>query len=423
MKKTARKFLKNYVKAFRSFGRKYTTTEDFLANTKSLTEISVQRLSRNEDRAFLEEISRILRIIMSIVEHPHLSTKREEIVARIEQVKQLSNEEFGRVIKESSFWKKRGLEMVPENVYYYQNVDELYIYENRFICLLLNLIEEEIREYSDFYLALLPTLDSKDSLAVAEDDVGEIIGLIKGVSKRISIIKNTRFYKEISRLRPIGRNVQRTNILIRDNLYKQCFFFYRRYMVLGDERVLAKDLTNYYQALILESISEKGFVLRENKSLARTKKWEFISEDFRLSFKKIALDAFVLTVAHIKSKRVCKHLLMVTTSLKGEDIVLPEGDWESVDLLSLWRVCAFEDKDKAPFVLPLKEKELAERWLSGKTAVIVGDYQLYSAFCPMCKSRVSEDDREVFCKACNGKYRFIGKNKDTRIWFISRRGL
>ena len=423
MKRTERKFLKHYIKAFRGFGRKHKTTEDFLGNTKALTEISVQKLSRNEDKAFLMEISRILRVIMSIVEHPHLSTKREEIVARIEQVKQLSNEEFSRAIKESSFWKKRGIEMVPENVYSYQNVDELHIYENRFICLLLNLLEEEVREYSTFYLALLPTLDEKDNLAKTEEDVGEMIELIKGLAKRISIIKNTRFYKEISKLRPIGRNVQRTNILIRDNLYKQCFIFYRRFMATNEEKVLARDLSNYYSAIILETIAERGFVLTENKNLARTKKWNFKSPDFRIVFQKIAPTHFQLVVAHPKSKRVCKHLLILSTSLKGEEILLPEGDYESVDILSLWRVCNYEDRGNAPYVLPLKEKELVERWFLGKTAIIEGDYKIYSSFCPMCKSRVVEEDGEVWCKTCNGKYRFVGKKKESKIWFISRRGL
>lgn len=423
MKRTERKFLKHYIKVFRGFSRKFKTTEDFLGNTKNLTEISVQKLSRNEDRAFLTEISRILRIIMSIVEHPHLATKREEIVARIEQVKQLSNEEFSRAVKESSFWKKRGIDMVPENVYYYQNVDELHIYENRFICLLLNLLEEEVREYSAFYLSLLPTVDEKSNLAQPLEDVGEMIELIKELSKRISIIKNTRFYKEISKLRPIGRNVQRTNILIKDNLYKQCFIFYRRFMATGEEKVVARDLSNYYTAIILETISERGFVLRENKNLARTKKWNFKSSDFRLTFQKIAPSAFQLVVVHPKSKRVCKHLLILTTSLKGEETVLPEGKWESVDILSLWRVCAFEDREKAPYVLPLAEKELVERWFLGKTAIITGDYKIYSSFCPMCKSRVVEEDGEVWCKTCNGKYRFVSKKKDSQIWFISRRGL
>ena len=40
--------------------------------------------------------------------------------------------------------------------------------------------------------------------------------------------------------------------------------------------------------------------------------------------------------------------------------------------MSLWRVCNYEDRGKAPYVLPLKEKELVERWFLGKTAIIEG---------------------------------------------------
>ena len=423
MRNIEKRLLREYTAERRAYERQHTAAADFAAHSRDLTVVSLQAASRAEDGVFLGDISRIISVIMSIVGHPHMSNRREEIVARIERVKQLSNEEFTRVIRESSFWKKRGLDMVPEQVYYYQHVDELVIYENQFICLLVNLIEGELLSYADFYLAMTPTLSEQDSLAPANEDLAGYLENISRQLKRIGIIKSTRFYKEISKRRPIGRNVQRTNILIHDNLYKQCYIFYRRHFAKTDERALAKDLRNYYLTWVLERLVARGFGLVGEGAAKRKRKWIFENKDFRVSVGYVAgACALNLDVRCKGSGRLAKHLLWVSSSLKRDDVPEIEGAWDSVDVLSLWSLVAYEQNEKCALISTLSESQLIDRWLDSKLTVIKVDPKLYARYCPVCKGAVQVEEREVHCRGCGSKYRFLSKKSQMgSIWLVSRR--
>jgi len=120
--------LQEFVSDMKDYCVSYPTGLDFYSNLDKLPMNSLQSLSCEKDQAYLKQVDRILRIIMSIVAHPHISNKREEIVTRIEQAKQLSEEEFRRVLQSGNMWKRHDDKMVPEEVYYYQHVDELAIY-------------------------------------------------------------------------------------------------------------------------------------------------------------------------------------------------------------------------------------------------------------------------------------------------------
>ena len=111
--------LQDYIAQVSDFCTPYTTARRFYSYIDRLGQESLQKVSFENDYEFLKKASTVLNIILSIITHPHIANRREEIVARIEQVKQLNNEEFTRVMKTSQFWKQRGTEMIPEEVYYF----------------------------------------------------------------------------------------------------------------------------------------------------------------------------------------------------------------------------------------------------------------------------------------------------------------
>ena len=129
------------------------------AKIESVVTASLQGFSIDGDREFLKEVSYVLNVIISIIYHPHIANKREEVVIRIEQAQAIDEEAFRRILTDSSLWKQHGLKMVPEEVHYYQHIDELRIYENRFIGMLISIIDKELSRFSTFYLNKLPTLN------------------------------------------------------------------------------------------------------------------------------------------------------------------------------------------------------------------------------------------------------------------------
>ena len=127
---------------------KYESPRSAYAEIEKLETESMQSFSIESDRAFLKEVSSVLNVIISIIYHPHIANKREEVVIRIEQAQQISEEAFRQILADSRLWKSHGMKMIPEEVYHYQHIDELRIYENRFIGLLISLIDKALSSFS-----------------------------------------------------------------------------------------------------------------------------------------------------------------------------------------------------------------------------------------------------------------------------------
>ena len=206
--------------------------ENFSERLDALEKVSLQSFSIENDKKFLRDVSAVLNVIVSIIYHPHISNKREEVIIRIEQAQQIGQEAFLNTIRDSKLWKAHDARMIPEEVYYYQHIDELRIYENRFIGFLIDLIDKELAKFSAFYLSRLPTLTSLDS-TLDSSQVGSVIVDIDRLRRKTQFIKNTYFYREVSKGKPISHKIQPTNILLKDRLYRFCFKFYRSFARRG----------------------------------------------------------------------------------------------------------------------------------------------------------------------------------------------
>ena len=102
---------------------KYQNIEVLYNHLNHIRLLSLQSLSLQEDYVFFDEVSFILSVISSIITHPHLSTRGEDVIVRTELAGNISADAFNQVVKEPIIWKKKGLDMVPEHVHYYQYND------------------------------------------------------------------------------------------------------------------------------------------------------------------------------------------------------------------------------------------------------------------------------------------------------------
>ena len=123
-------YLKRTVSKLNKYAGQHAEYADFYADIESLDIKPLQDLSFQSDLKYFEDLSFILSVIASIISHPHISNAGEHIILRTELANTITNETFQQTMREPKLWKDDGLRMVPEYVYYYQNIDEICIYEN-----------------------------------------------------------------------------------------------------------------------------------------------------------------------------------------------------------------------------------------------------------------------------------------------------
>ena len=91
--------LKENIRQLNKYERANKEPNIFFNNLDSLEFNSLQSVSFVQDNAFFDEISFILNVIASIISHPHLSNKGEDVIIRSELAGHISTESFQRTFK------------------------------------------------------------------------------------------------------------------------------------------------------------------------------------------------------------------------------------------------------------------------------------------------------------------------------------
>ena len=368
------------------------------SHAESAGDFSLQKISYEEDCSYFKEALSLLGIILSIAEKPHVSTRREEVFARIEQAGQLSADDFKRVCRDGSLWKRRGVKMVPEELYYFRNEDELCIYENRFIVLLIDLIGKEITELKRVYGERLPRIgENTDELYAG--DAGMALDFARNIEKRVAYLKNTGFYKIVGKGKPLKGRISPTNILLKDLKYRACFKFYNGFLKYQCEGEEAEDLRSIIKIYILKSLKKLGFDLKDGKNL---NEYKACGKEFLLNFDFNKKGTVILDVTHKISKKTVKYALFAEDGRSAEAAEeFASGDdgknFCSVEMIGEWSL-----KDGVTHELLSRagqtEEEMIYSWLASKIRLIRADSSVYKKYCPACGvSGVYENDGDFSC--------------------------
>lgn len=393
------------------------------SHAESAGDFSLQKISYEEDCSYFKEALSLLGIILSIAEKPHVSTRREEVFARIEQAGQLSADDFKRVCRDGSLWKRRGVKMVPEELYYFRNEDELCIYENRFIVLLIDLIGREITELKRVYGERLPRIgENTDELYAG--DAGMALDFARNIEKRVAYLKNTGFYKIVGKEKPLKGRISPTNILLKDLKYRACFKFYNGFLKYQCEGEEAEDLRSIIKIYILKSLKKLGFDLKEGKNL---NEYKACGKEFSLNFDFNKKGAVILDVTHQISKKTVKYALFAEDGRSAEAAEeFASGDdgknFCSVEIIGEWSL-----KDGVTHELLSRagqtEEEMIYSWLASKIRLIRADSSVYKKYCPACGvSGVYENDGDFSCPNCGTRYAFTQNSSgESVIWICKLR--
>lgn len=437
MKVIEERYLKSEIRKLNKYSKENNSFLDFFNNIDFVMEKTLQDLSFKSDINFFNEISFILSVITSIISHPHLLNKGEEIIVRSELATHVSHDMFQKTLRDSLLWKENdSMEMIPEYVYHFQQIDELRIYENIFIVMLVKVIEQELKKYSDFYVSTILTFNNQESLSINKDNSDIALQKMHALLNRIKHIKNTYFYKEINRGGTRLSNIHPTNILLKDRLYNYCFKFYRKMVTYSDKYSRLRDIRSFYYVQFLKIIKELDFKPYnvENISLKGIRKFmvpktTFESNDFYLTIYQIEkYNGLILEVENkevkIKKLKKSKHLLIFdakpTFSTEEEvDIDVDDSKFETIEVLSLWNLGYIEKNVKPIYHNPIPESEMMKEWLTSKIKHALGSKKIYSIYCPSCKSQNLEETKEgrIECKKCTSKYTFYRNDKGENIWF------
>lgn len=393
------------------------------SHAESAGDFSLQKISYEEDCSYFKEALSLLGIILSIAEKPHVSTRREEVFARIEQAGQLSADDFKRVCRDGSLWKRRGVKMVPEELYYFRNEDELCIYENRFIVLLIDLIGKEITELKRVYGERLPRIgENTDELYAG--DAGMALDFARNIEKRVAYLKNTGFYKIVGKEKPLKGRISPTNILLKDLKYRACFKFYNGFLKYQCEGEEAEDMRSIIKIYILKSLKKLGFDLKEGKNL---NEYKACGKEFSLNFDFNKKGAVILDVTHKISKKTVKYALFAEDGRSAEAAEeFASGDdgknFCSVEIIGEWSL-----KDGVTHELLSRagqtEEEMIYSWLASKIRLIRADSSVYKKYCPACGvSGVYENDGDFSCPNCGTRYAFTQNSSgESVIWICKLR--
>ena len=433
-------YLKCTVSKLNKYAARHQQYAEFFDGLDELEIKPLQDLSFQSDLKYFEELNFILSVISSIISHPHISNTGEHIIVRTELANSISSETFQQTMRDPKLWKNDGLKMIPEHVYYYQNIDELCIYENIFIVTLIKLIETELVKYNDFYVSLIETFDGQETLSLSGNNANVAFNKIKRLYRKLKYIKNTRFYKEISRRSAPLKTVHPTNILLKDRLYNYCFKFYRSLIAYSDKQTLLRDFRIYHFVLLLRTLKNHGFVLtgrpvnlkKDEYGCLLLPKLRFSGDIFEVviePYEDIGLKVAVQNKFIKTSKtRTATHLLVFEPKETTFDLKKIQEDeknsFSTIEAVYLWNLVYVDEELKVSFKNPLSEQALMDKWLESKTLHSVASMKIYRTYCPSCKHQTLETTASHHrrCGICGSVFAFYrddeGKNN---IWFLKLR--
>lgn len=232
---------------------KYDELIESIKSGKLSLEVSDDDGTKIIDDSSIEEIRKTIPFLLKIIDKPRSFIKSLEEKVPVETAKRINHNAIARLARDSNDWHARTLLSVhPKNVIAEVSEETLDIYENRFICTLADRIGHLLAVARQYYQDQLKAIDDNSAvLAVQEyyhstshfqfynvitkrhsygngdlsyrDKVSNELASIKGLEKKIKIIKRSEFYRQLHKKRKVTSPIQKTNILIFEFSYNQAY--------------------------------------------------------------------------------------------------------------------------------------------------------------------------------------------------------
>lgn len=413
----------------------------------------------NNDFVIADDFETLLESIRVIFRAPRLHLKNENVVMRAEAVSRVSVSSLRETYRDERLWRMRDGEPAPEYVHTHVYEDDYAIYENRFVCFVVDRALEEVSkkinelaktvktlngqmvakkkkkftttQYFDFINAEMPVL-------VTDDDVNVKIleSLIKSKKWLISL-KSTPLYKACIKegvFNPKG--LMPTNLLTKEPTYYNVYNFYINYL---NKDVLLQTEQGMYLGYVTVNLfcalKDMGFTVLEetqkvgvtNSGALKFSQVVFTKDAFKIELSQEE-NAILMTVK-TPDEHEGKYLFKV---LSKEETDKTEGFTTIANYVK-----SFEGKEgvvktfvvnnvkkcssqNAVYITPTMVNAVEELLKALKTCLLVGvgSTIMYSRYCPVCgSSLISSSQDGIICGRCNTLYHVFEYENTGYVWF------
>lgn len=470
-------FLKTYTDKLLSYIKKDNSFSSFynvFLNNKFKTSTNY---NYEDTYHHVKELKVVLDKITSIVFKPHIKSDTEAIILRSELSSSLSTSSFSMTMRDSKLWKNKRGEMTPEYVHSEQHIDTIVTYENMFIAMLVDEINQEIESLLNNLTPLVKSLEEEyeikgitygvhslfnefkpfeypyeESFMKEKTSTRKIFVLARKLFKRVKNIKASEFYR-LNHKTNVVKEVVPTNILTHDRVYAYCYRFYLdNYRKIKEDDIYKLNVYyhNYFVSLLISFLVKNKI---GNTKQTKNTLFEFDNNQ-RLVFEKITFKkgmfAFEISLDDsnlgiIINVKLINNAIRSDTKVKKDKLAsyylltsftYSESNQPLIDSILKEKRDLYDDVilvTQNNLILDFynvlnistyssDNEKLINNLIASFTMLFITDNEIYEDKCPVCgKKHVGLDDKEYICLACHSRYSLLEINKKEMLWIKSFR--
>lgn len=416
------------------------------------------------DYAFADDIANLVTHLRAIFKKPRLFLKKENIIQNTSVATKMSVESMQATYRDDKNWKMLDGEPQPELVHTFTYEDNYAIYENRFICALIDAVYDIVSKKINQLCWNFDTLNGqinyqKDTpfnsaefiqfvdnqgeiptLAVNDSPEVNVIGLLIKSKKRLQSLRNKELYIQCKKAEKFSlKSVKSTNILTFDADYNFCYNFYVNYLFREPTLATPKQMyLNFVTVNLFRAITLCGYNLVNDDTGVS------VSNSVKLRFDEVAFanDLFTITVCPTQDDNL---LLKVKANpdFNESHFLVVVADKESIeetklfDNISDYAKSLNVDKDEsftrvflvndyaqtqvvnAFYVEPAYANAVKrlQDLVKNCTMLAEGSFYVHSRICPVCGSNlVAPDGNDYTCAYCESTYHMFGFGAKMYLW-------
>ena len=411
------------------------------------------------DFVLVDDFIVLINHIKAIFNSPLKFLKKENIIKQVETTSNFSNSALKSTLRDEKLWKVKDGKFSPEFVHTFVYEDNFAIYENKFVCYVVDRVYEAVckkinelalsvetvnkkmskdgastfttTEYVDFMVDDLLTLITNESATV-----GVIRSLIK-TKKLLVSLKSKEIYracKKDGKFNPLS--LKATNILTKNDNYRYVYNFYLNYFNREPEiNEQDKMYLGFMTVNLLGALDKLGFTLAHdtekisvtNSAGLKFSKIVFNKAPFTATLTQHGEDGVMLTVNEIATNSKAKYLFRAINLVRAQKI---DGYTTLTDLISsqqkdeFIRTFIVNDIEQTKefngiYVVPSQSDALEVLSKAVKSCFLLahGSSFMHDRYCPVCGSNLLSKDEDVTCTSCGTIYSVFEYEYKDFIWF------
>lgn len=413
---------------------------------------------------FADDIATLVSRLRTIFKDPRMFLKKEYVIQNAAVATNMDSETTRETYRDDKLWKIKNGKIEPEYVHSFVNEDNFAVYENRFICALIDRVFEIVTKKINEVYHTLDTLggqingkagglssenflsfaDEKDGVPCLLPSKSPLVAVVESLvksKKQLLVFKTRKLYEHCKKAGKFElESVRQTNVLVYDANYNFCYNFYLQY--LYKEPLLSNAQQRYFNYVtinFLQAMRDLGYELQDENPLVAVTNSVIVRFD-PINYKKAPFDAVVelgeneilLTLTPQESGISARYAFKVYSEERAAETGMdgfgtPNGLARHVgEVRGEGNVHEFvisnakeTDEDNAAFIDPAlaDTQDKLKRLIKACTMIAEGAKAVHSRFCPICGSSLITFDGDNYeCQNCRTFYTVFPFEEKELIW-------